>query len=1122
MHLLRADVSTLDETAPAVDLGQTRADVVVLSFADSDLSVLAKAWERVAPLAEGASLRLASLAALRHPYSVDLYVEKVVVHAHAVLVRLLGGLDYWRYGVEEISRAARSQGIALAFIPGDAFDDPRLDAASTLPAPTLARLSAYFRSGGEANAEAALRTLLSHAGHDDLTSAEPRPQGALGVLRCWPGVRARALVVFYRSAWLAGDTAPYEALGDALAARGFAVEALYVTSLKDPAVVADLRARLVAAPPDVIVNATAFSARLDEGGTAFDACDAPVLQAAVSLATREQWAASPRGLAPADLAMNVALPEVDGRLIAGAIAFKAPAARIASLEYAPQRAEPEAATVAHVADLAAAWAALRRTPNADKRLAFVLSDYPGKGGRAGYAVGLDTFASLEEMFGLLVAEGYDSGRPPGAQEIARRLMAFSADHYARSPTTGTPSPLAGEGWGGGAPANDAAAAIPARSPALSLARYREALANLPPAFVAGIFSRWGEPEKDTACHDGVFAFAYLRAGRSLVALQPDRGHVDTRADDYHDATLSPRHAYVAFYIWLREEERVHALVHVGAHGSLEWLPGKAAALSDSCAPRATLGAVPLIYPFIVNNPGEAAQAKRRTSAAILSHLTPPLVKAAPHGASAELEGLMDEYAEARALDPRRAREIADRVLTRASEAGLAQEAGLDGLDAAGALVALDAWLCDLKEMRIGDGLHVFGRAVVSEDALVAASPAAEMQALVDALAGRRVAPGPGGAPSRGRRDVLPTGRNLYSVDPRAVPTRAAWELGVKAGEAFLSAFVGDHGDWPRRVTFDLWGSSAMRTGGEDLAQALWLMGVRPRWDDSSNRVSGFEVRALAVLARPRVDVTLRISGLFRDVFPEQITLFQAAVAALAARDDEPDEENPLKGASARVFGAAPGRYGTGVARAALGGAWESRDDLGRAYLAASSHAYGGQDGDFAARVAASEAFVHVQDMAGQDVLDSDAFGEHEGGFAAAAASLGATPAMYHVDATRPEAPKARTLAREVARALRARATNPVWLNGQRRHGARGAAEIAETVDNLYLFAATTKFVADRHFDLLFDAVCDDAEMRGFLRDANPSAASAIADRFDDARRRGLWTTRRNSVDHALGMLRGRA
>jgi cobaltochelatase CobN len=1061
MHLLRAELRSLDETAPAVDLEQTRADFVVLSFTDSDLAALAKAAER---LKLGASaLRLASLADLRHPYSVDLYVEKVIAHARFVLIRLLGGLDYWRYGVEEIARAARSSGCQLAIVPGDARADPRLDAASTLPVEDLRRLWTYLQNGGADNADRTLRFMRG-----DADVADPSPQSPLGVFRKAAGAE-RALIVFYRSAWLAGDTEPYEALAEALEAQGFAVEALYVTSLKDPAAVAPLRARLERDPPAVILNATAFSARLDEGGAVFDACDAPVLQVGISLATAEQWAASARGLSPADLAMNVALPEVDGRVFAGAISFKAPAARIAALEYAPQRSRPHGEGVAHVARLAAAWGALRRTANADKRLAFVLSDYPAKGGRQGYAVGLDTYASVAEIAARLSGEGYRLDAPHA--DLAKRL---------------------------------------APAPALSLRAYRERLAALPGDFVRSVEARWGDPAEDA--RDGFFHFAYLRLGASLVALQPDRGHAATRAGDYHDGALAPRHAYVAFYLWLREVERVDALVHVGAHGTLEWLPGKAVALSETCAPRAVLGALPVIYPFIVNNPGEAAQAKRRTSAVTLGHLTPPLVQGPAHGATAEIEGLMDEFAEARALDPRRARRLAELVLERARDSGLAEEAGLSD-DPAEALVQLDAFLCDIKEMRIGDGLHTYGRGE------------GEMDGLVAALGGRRVAPGPGGAPSRGRLDVLPTGRNLYSLDPRTIPTRTAWELGQRAGEAFLAAYVSDHGEWPRNVVFDLWGSSAMRTGGEDLAQALWLIGARPLWDVTSNRVSGYEVLAPAVLGRPRVDVTLRISGLFRDVFPEQVTLFHAAAEAVAAREDETAEDNPLRGgASARVFGAAPGAYGTGVARAALSGDWERRDDLGEAYLAATGFAYSGGEaqatGAFREKVAEAQAFVHVQDMAGQDVLDSDAYPEHEGGFAAAAAALGSKPALYHLDATDPQAPKARTLTQEIARVVRARATSPVWLKGQMRHGYRGAAEIAETVDNLYLYAATTDAVSDRQFDLLFDAVCADPEVRGFLLDANPQAASAIADRLVDAIARGFWKTRRNSVEPLLQSLRG--
>ncbi len=838
----------------------------------------------------------------------------------------------------------------------------------------------------------------------------------------------------------------------------------------------------------------------------FDACDAPVFQVAVSLANEAQWRESSRGLAPSDLAMNVALPEVDGRLFAGAISFKAAEPPIRSLEYAPLLSRPHAENILFAAQLAAAWARLRTTPAGEKKLAFVLSDYPGKGGRAGYAVGLDTFASLEKIAERLASEGFVLGDIPSGADLAKRLTGPASEFF-------------------------------------DLVRYREGLAQAPEEFVAAINARWGEPEDDPACQNGRFRFAAQKLGDSVVALQPDRGARDARKDEYHDIALPPRHAYVAFYMWLRESIGVSALVHVGAHGTLEWLPGKAVALSQNCAPRATLGALPVIYPFIVNNPGEAAQAKRRTSALALSHLTPPLVAAGAHGAVQDIEGLMDEFAEAQSLDLRRARRLAELILERARDTGLAEEAGLDkSLSEEEALTRLDAWLCDLKEMRVGDGLHVFGAAAEPERlaALAALSgdsaqalerlkkcPQAEMDALVAALAGRRVAPGPGGAPARGRIDVLPTGRNLYAVDPRSVPTRTAWELGQRAADAFLTRYVQDHGEWPGSVVFDLWGSAAVRTGGEDLAQALALLGARPIWDHASNRVSGFEVLEIATLGRPRVDVTVRISGLFRDIFPEQIALYDSAVKAICARDEEGDD-NPLaqaarrEGSRSRVFGAAPGVYGTGVARRALTSE-DSRENLGAAYLEATGYAYDGAQAretkEFGARVAASDAFVHVQDLPGQDVLDSDVFADHEGGFAAAAESVGANPSLYHLDATNPHNPKARTLAEEISKTLRARAANPLWIAGQMRHGFRGAAEIAESVDNLFAFAATTNAVADRHFDLLFDAVCGDATVRDFLVEANPQAAQAVAARFESALARGLWRTRRNSVAPWLSEMR---
>ncbi|MGD0434016.1 MAG: cobaltochelatase subunit CobN, partial [Acetobacteraceae bacterium] len=782
--------------------------------------------------------------------------------------------------------------------------------------------------------------------------------------------------------------------------------------------------------------------------------------------------------------------------------------RNAALEFTRLAHQTEPSAVSFAADLALALTTLRRTARAERRLACVLSDYPAKAGRTGYAVGLDTPRSVVAIADRLAREGFTVRLEDDAATLIASL------------STGQPRPV------------------------LTIAEYERHLATLPAGFVARLHAAWGEPREDPATRDGSFCYRFVRAGDMVIAVQPDRGNKSTRQTEYHDAHLPPRHSYVAFYLWLRMVEQVHAVIHCGTHGTLEWLPGKAVALSETCAPRVVLGPVPLIYPFIVNNPGEAAQAKRRVAAVTIGHLTPKLTDAGVHGAAAELEGLFDEYAEAQSLDPRRATRLAELILARAGEAGLTAEAGVvAAADPHEALLKLDAWLCDLKDMRIGDGLHVFGQVQAVEegqasepaaiDTLVGSCAEAEMRGLLAALDGRFVPPGPAGAPGRGRLDVLPTGRNLYSVDPRGVPTRTAWEIGQRTAEAMLTRHAQDHGEWPRRVVLDVWGSSTMRTGGDDLAQAFALLGVRPRWDEGSSRVAGFDILPLAVLHRPRVDVTLRISGLFRDVFPSQIALFAEIVREVAALDEAP-EDNPLAAsvrsgsgdAGQRIFGASPGAYGIGLSRILADGDWSGRDTLGEAYLRATSHAYGANtDGtpaatEFRDRVAAADAYLHVQDLPGQDVLDADAFAEHGGGFAAASASLGNHPALYHADTTSPDCSKIRTLREEVARALRARATNPRWISGQMRHGFRGAAEIAETVDNFFAYAALTEIVTERQFDLLFDATIGDETVRRFLTEANPGAATAIAQRFDEAVRRGLWTSRRNSASTIMAnMLR---
>ena len=1084
MHLLRTETRSLDETVEAIDLAQNPADILVLSFSDSDLAGVAAAWDGAQ--AELPSLRLASLSALRHPFSVDRYIEDTAFKAKFVLIRLLGGLDYWRYGAEEFGRAARRHGFALAVLPGDARADQRLDDVSTLEKPELARLFAYLQNGGPDN----LRELLRHIAHrfgGGRGGKEPVPVPAFGLFEaaCRKARRdaPHAAVLIYRSVLLAADTLPVTALADALAARGFAVSAAFVTSLKDEEAACPLAGWLAATRPDVILNTTAFSARLD-GASPLDAADCPVLQTVLAGSGASEWQAGSRGLGTADLAMNVVLPEIDGRILAGAISFKGEAERSEALQFTRLAHQPEASRLARAADLAAAWARLRRLAAPERCLACILSDYPGKGGRAGYAVGLDAPASAVEIAERLRRAGYAIATPPDAAELMGALTGRS---------------------------------LGAEAARLGLETYQRLFEALPAAFRDAVAASWGAPQEDEALRAGGFSFRILRCGSLVIALQPDRGRVASRKNDYHDANLPPRHAYIAFYLWLRHCEQIDAMIHCGTHGTLEWLPGKAVVLSESCAPEAVLGPMPVIYPFIVNNPGEAAQAKRRIAAVTIGHMTPPLIEAGLDGAVAELESLFDEYASAQSLDRRRAGLIAEAILAKAAEAGLADELGLDtGGDPMEALTKLDAWLCDLKEMRIGNGLHVFGREAPGE-----------IDGLLRALDGRFVEPGPGGAPSRGRLDVLPTGRNLFTVDPRAVPTRTAWEIGSRTAAEVMTRHAQDHGEWPRRIVIDLWGSASMRTGGDDLAQALALLGVRPLWDNASTRVSGFEILPLAKLGRPRVDVTLRVSGLFRDVFPTQIALFDEAVRKVAELDEE-DAENPLAAAlrahpaaerdfaAARIFGAAPGAYGIGLANLLAADPSVTRDTLGEAYLAATSHAYGSKaEGRpaaqaFRARVAGADAFVHVQDMEGQDLLDADAFAEHEGGFAAAAASLGAEPALYHADTSRPDRSMVRNLAEEIARVVRGRAANPRWIEGQMRHGFRGAAEIAETVDNLFAFAATTQTVASRHFDLVYDATCGNERVRDFLREANPEAARAIAARFAEAARRGFWVSRRNS------------
>ena len=1233
MHLLAATPGSVDEGNEPVDLGQTPADLIFISAADTELSALSTARSAMTDPPE---LRLASMMHLQHPMSVDLHIEACASKSKLVVARILGGASYWKYGFEQYAACLAESGIAFAALPGDDKPDPELRMFSTVSDKDYDALWAYMVEGGPKNAVNFLRYCRAMIG-----SADP-PQAAEPLLRAgvyWPGEGTSDLskaksnwhegagivpIIFYRALVQGAGLNPINRMVKAVIRAGLNPLPIFVASLKDPVSVATLDQLFLAATPDVILNCTSFAVGNPHGDTSPknplilpSAAKAPVFQVILSAGTEQVWEEALNGLSARDIAMNVALPEVDGRILSRAVSFKGEAFFDTATECPIATYNARGDRITFVAQLAANWAALRRTTAKDRRVALVLANYPNKDGRLANGVGLDTPASTLDMLRLLSHSGYNiSDIPSDSAELMHRIM--------DGPTNWLTHRVKRKG-----------------GETLPLSLYLEYYQALPYAVRVRIEERWGQPSDDpfVELSDPVdssgpisgFKLSILRFGNITLGVQPARGYNIDPAKTYHSPDLVPPHNYLAFYFWIRHHQKAQAIVHLGKHGNLEWLPGKAVALSDTCIPEVILGPLPHIYPFIVNDPGEGTQAKRRTQAVIIDHLTPPLTRAETYGPLRDLEALVDEYYEAAGVDPRRIEYLRREILSLTATTGLDKDIGFKG-EQTGDLAKLDAYLCELKEAQIRDGLHIFGQTpdgeqlrdltialariprgtsssgeasllramandlnlefdpldcemgqlwggdkpdilmqlsqdswrstgdtverlellaqqlldqrnaiigpqtqAVMDHILDEISPRlgscgpSEQEGLLTALSGQFVSPAPSGAPTRGRLDVLPTGRNFYSVDSRAVPTPTAWALGWKSANLLIDKHLQDHGDWPRALLLTAWGTANMRTGGDDIAQCLALMGVKPKWDSANRRVVGFEVIPSGALGRPRVDVTLRISGFFRDAFPGLIDLVDSAARAVLALD-EPYDINPAKanGAGARVYGAKPGAYGAGLQALIDERIWDTQADFGEAYLEWGSYAYGeGRAGardrsGFEKRLGQVEAIVQNQDNREHDLLDSDDYYQFEGGAAAAVASLqGQTRPIYHNDHSRPERPVIRTLEDEMARVIRSRVLNPKWIDGVKRHGYKGAFEIAATVDYMFAFAATTGAVKSHHFDAVEATFLENDETREFIADANAPALREIAERLQEAINRDLWQPRSNSARARIaGLLPG--
>ncbi|MDE2647976.1 MAG: cobaltochelatase subunit CobN [Paracoccaceae bacterium] len=1236
MHLLAAKSGTIDDGLEPFDLSQTPADLLFISSADSELTAISEA---ITETNHQTSVRLASLNHLQHPMSVDLHLEKTVSKCKLVIIRVLGGLGYWQYGVEQYSSVLRENNIPIAFLPGDDKPDPELRGLSTLNDTDYDQLWGYLVEGGLENTGNFLKytnSILKGNTHPP----SPKPVLKAGVY--WPGEGITTPkevhkhwkpdqhvvpIVFYRALIQGVGLNPVNRLVKALLKDNLNPLPIFVASLKDPLCQATIETIFDQHPPTVILNSTAFSVNSLNSDhvrpvnplTSVSANKAPVFQVIFSSSTEEVWESELNGLSGRDIAMNVALPEVDGRILSRAVSFKGESFYDEMTECSITTYRARGDRITFVSSLAKNWCALRQVQNEHSRPAFIMANYPNRDGRLANGVGLDTPESLITVSKELAKHGYKLDNfPKSSADLMKKLTS--------GPTNWLPDRvkrLGGEFY--------------------PLDNYIHEYKKLPYEFRSKIESRWGSPENDPFIKFSSkklhkkkikgFALSIHRFDNVIVGLQPARGYNIDAKETYHSPDLMPPHNYIAFYFWIRFEFKAHAIVHMGKHGNLEWLPGKSLALSNSCAPEAILGPTPHIYPFIVNDPGEGTQAKRRSQAVIIDHLTPPMARAETYGPLRELEGLIDEYYEAHSIDQRRATILQKEILSLTGSSGLSDDIGLLGDGDENDLAKLDSYLCDLKEAQIRDGLHIFGlspsgslardliisltrlprndgregdasltQAIANDlnlnmntlDANMAQSwegpfprelediiedkwrsfgdtierveifaqkllegevkspgsqtnhvldkinievhptvskcGESEILGIINALNGEFIQPGPSGAPTRGRLDVLPTGRNFYSVDSRAMPTITAWNIGWKSANLLLEKHLQDNGDWLRTILLSAWGTSNMRTGGDDIAQCLALMGAKPKWDDMSKRVTGFEILPLSVLGRPRVDVTLRISGFFRDAFPQLISLVDSAATAIMNLD-EPVEQN-LAAARfksgedrTRVYGAKPGAYGAGLQALIDERIWNSKSDLGAAYIEWGSYAYGKDSNgkkkteDFETRLKQTEAIVQNQDNREHDILDSDDYYQFEGGAAAAVSTLqGIDRPIYHNDHSRPERPIIRTLEEEISRVVRSRVVNPKWINGVKRHGYKGAFEMAATLDYLFAFSATTGAVKSHHFDLTYEAYLEDVETFNFIKDNNQSALFEMAQKFKEALDRGLWRPKSNSARALLEKL----
>ena len=1174
--------------------------ILLLSTSDTDL-LTAKA--------SGADYRLANPSRLL----IDADLPELLAGADLVVVRILGGRRMWEQGLDAVLAA----GLPTVVLSGEQLPDPDLMSMSTVAPGVAADAHNYLAQGGPdnlANLHAFLSDTVLLTGHGFSAPATTAQWGILDRESPADATGPTIAVLYYRAQHLAGNTAYIRALCDAIEDKGGRALPIFCASLRTAP--DDLLEQLSVADALVVTvlaaggttPATASAGGDDENWNIEQLArlDVPILQGLCLTSSRAGWAANDDGMSPLDVATQVAVPEFDGRIITVPFSFK----EIGDDGLPWYR--PDAERCARVAGIAVRHGRLRHIAPADRRVAVMLSAYPTKHSRIGNAVGLDTPQSLLRLLEAMREAGYDIGPESGDGSVPG-LADNDSDRLIHTL-------IAAGGQDPDWLTEEALAANPIR---LSASDYREWFNTLPDDLRESMIEHWGPAPGSlfvdhSANPDGDIVIAAMQFGNIVLMVQPPRGFGENPVAIYHDPDLPPSHHYLACYRWLSSQQHfaADAVVHVGKHGNLEWLPGKTLGMSASCGTDAAIGDLPMIYPFLVNDPGEGTQAKRRAHATLVDHLIPPMARAESYGDIARLEQLLDEHANISALDPSKLPAIRQQIWTLLQAAkmdhdlGLAERPEEDVFD--DMLLHVDGWLCEIKDVQIRDGLHILGQPPADdvevdlvlamlrarqlwggtqslpglrealglvEDgtagrtatdsiesiarelvlgcakgewdpaaiAVVAEGHPADVRRILDfagteiiprlrqtdqevprilhALSGGFIPAGPSGSPLRGLINVLPTGRNFYSVDPKAVPSKLAWETGRAMADSLLARYLSDHGEYPKSVGLSVWGTSAMRTSGDDIAEVLALLGVMPIWDEASRRVTKIDVISLAELGRPRIDVTVRISGFFRDAFPHVVAILDDAVRLVAALD-EPDESNYIAAharsdiaehgdtdrATTRIFGSKPGTYGAGLLQLIDSKDWRTDADLAEVYTAWGGYAYGrGRDGVAAVddmRSAYRRIAVAAKntDTREHDIADSDDYFQYHGGMVATVRALtGKDPEAYIGDSTSPDNVRTRTLSEETTRVFRARVVNPRWIAAMQRHGYKGAFEMAATVDYLFGYDATTNVMADWMYEQLTESYVLDAANQEFMNTSNPWALHGIAERLLEAAQREMWS-----------------